>query len=243
MKKLLTIIGGISLVVLISANASALPLIENGGFEADVFDPFWQVSDPNSESTWVINQRDDSSTPPAPGINPPGPGEPLPPITGFHDAKSVQTNIGSSWISQSFSVPVGSITSAILSWSDRIENYAGSFRDGDQEFRVEIFSTSPADPFVEEIFSTNRPDYTDPPVQIGSTFRSFDVTSILQPFEGQSLTLSFLEDPRLDYFNVTLDDISLEVQTTPVPEPATILFLSTGLIGLACYSRKRRQRK
>lgn len=238
MKKLLAIIGGISLGILVSVNASALPMIQelivDGGFESGNLDS-WQLSDPNSESIWVINDGT---------VDPPGRiSGPLDPIAGDFDVKSVQTNIGSTWIQQSFLVPTGSITSAILSWSDRIENYADSFLDGVQEFRVEIFSTSPTDPFVEEIFSTNPPGYTDPLVQIGPTSRSFDVTSILRPFEGQLLTLSFLEDHRLNYFNVTLDEISLEVQTAPVPEPATILLISTGLIGLAGYGRKKRQSK
>jgi len=242
MKKLLTILCGISLAIMISANASALQLIENGGF--DEFFKGWDVQNSSIEGGWTINFG---------SLDPEGPGGKLEPIIPLFDAKTDSPAAGNYRLSQTFEIPTGTITSATLSWSDRIENYGTSFIDPDQEFRVDIFSDT--DVLLKEIFSTEPGDDF---IQIGPNFRSsdsnddpdyllaIDLVSILQPFAGtgQSLALSFLQVNK-DFFNVTVDDISLVVEfgAAPVPEPATILLLSIGLMGFVCYGRKRRQYK
>ena len=223
MKKLLTVLCGMSLALLIAANASALQMIVNGGFETNDFTG-WDVDPDLLEAGWVIND----------GTDPP----PLPdpyvyhnPISGNYDARVLPNYPwGTYWIRQTIiDIPIGSITSAILSWSDRIENYLPELVDPTHQFRVDLLGDTDA----FEIFSTQS-------TQVGPNERIFDVTGYLDSLAGQSIKLSF-QNTAKGPLSVTLDNISLEVEITPVPEPATILLLSTGLIGLASLGRKKRR--
>jgi hypothetical protein len=226
MKKLLTILCGISLWILISANASALPIekITNGDFESGSFTG-WDIF-PISEGAWVINSYA-GNLPPPPYVD-------HDPIAGNYDARVLPTSSGSTYsiLQPIMDISSGTITSAILSWSDRIENYTPPPDDPTREFRADLLG----DTDVFEIFSTQSSDF---PSQVGPNERNYDVTGILNSLAGQSVKLRF-QNITKGPLSVTLDNISLEVEITPVPEPATILLLSTGLIGLAGFGRKKR---
>src|SRR5262249_4908263 len=134
---------------------------------------------------------------------------PLAPIAGSFDAVFTQTGASTGLLSEAFVVPAN-ITSATLSWADRIQNFASVFSDPNQEWRVRILDAA-GNP-LQEVYSTNP---GDPLVQLGPNRRSFDLTSLLRGLTGQSVRLSFELQDNLFFFNATLDDVSLRVVTGP----------------------------
>lgn len=225
MKKLFLISFAILVMVGMTGMVGAAPfeVITNGGFETGNF-AGWTVQNSGS-GNWTINNGT---------FNPPGPGGALAPISGNFDAVSFQSGPGLHILSEVFAVPLGGVISANLSWSDRIRNYGGQFSDPNQEWRVHIQTAGGA--FISEVYSTNP---GDPLIQIGPNNRSFDMTSLFNTLAGQSLRVSFQQQDNLGFFNATLDNVSLMLD--PVPEPATMVLLGSGLIGLA--GARRRMKK
>ena len=124
-----------------AVQASTTDLIVNGDFETGDFTG-WTVINTGTGS-WSINTG---------SFDPPGPGEALAPIAGNFDAVSSQTSPSQNILKQQTITLPSSITSAVLSWSDRIRNDGGFF-DPDQEWRVLILDTN--DVLIQEVFSTN----------------------------------------------------------------------------------------
>ena len=103
------------------------------------------------------------------------------------------------------------VNSAVLSWSDRIRNFAsGGFVDPIQEWRVLVLDNGGS--LIQEVYSTNP---GDPNQQIGPNDRSFDLTTLFQSLGGQTVQLSFEQQSQLFFFNVNLDNVSLQVTTPP----------------------------
>ncbi len=175
---------------------SADEYIVNGNFETGDFSG-WTVIDAGS-GAFLVNDGT---------VVPGGPRGSRPPISGGFDVVTTQTGPGSHLVSQLFTVPTN-ITSANMSWLDRIHNFAGTFSDPNQEFRVELMDVA-MNPIME-IFSTNP---GDPLIQEGPNARNFDLTSTFQALEGQQVCIRFTEEDNLFFFNLTLDDISLIIET------------------------------
>lgn len=93
----------------------------------------------------------------------------------------VQNNSSVNRTSQGFVLPTGIITSATLSWSDRIRNHSGSWR-GSQQLSVHIRDSS------NRLLAT--PWLTvpgDPVMQLGPNARSFDLRALARANEGQMI--------------------------------------------------------
>lgn len=90
-----------------------------------------------------------------------------------------------------------------------------------------------------EYSDTNGVDLVD---QISYSFNSDEIAKLSyylttsNPY-GKNATFGIGLDPDCHFFN---DGITLEINTSPVPEPGTILLLGAGLIGLAGFGQRRR---
>jgi hypothetical protein len=173
-------------------------LVTNGGFESGFTG--WTVT--VQGGSWGINNGT---------VDPAGPGLPTAPISGTADALAQQTGPSRLILSEPITVPAN-ITSAILSWSDRIRNHHTAFSDPNQEWRVRVLDAS--NNVLATVFSTNP---GDPLQQLGPNRRSFDLTSLLQGRAGQTIRLSFEVEDNLFFFNVNLDDVSLLVTSGATP--------------------------
>jgi PKD repeat protein len=178
------------------SGGGAQELVSNGGFESGFTG--WTVNTQNG--SWTLNNG---------SFDPAGPGLATAPISGQFDALAWQNGPSRLILSEPIVVPAN-VTSAVLSWSDRIRNHHFQFEDPNQEWRVRVLGATGG--VLREVYSTNP---GDPVQQIGPNRRSFDLTSLLQGLGGQTVRLSFeLEDNRF-FFNVNLDDVSLLVTTGP----------------------------
>lgn len=174
-------------------------LIVNGTFETGTLGG-WNTNVIGNGS-WEINGGN---------FDPPGPAVPTYPASGQFNVVSTPLGPSTKELSQTFDVP-NDVESAVVVWDDIIQNFASWFADPEQEFRVQLADNTGVT--IQEIFSTNPGDIIDK-TQINR--RVFDVTSALQSHEGESLTLSFVEQDEYGYFNVTLDQIELVVTTAPL---------------------------
>jgi len=203
------------------AQAVPVELVTNGGFETGTL-AGWTAANSGSSFGFQINNGT---------LDPSGNGTALAPISGGFDALSSQTGPGQSNLFQQMLLPT-SFTQITLSWSDRLRNFA-VFSDPNQEFRVQLVTGSGA--LISQVFSTNVGDLAQ---QLGPNNRSFDVTALLSSFAGQLIGLRFEQQDNLNFFNATVDNVSLVAQQ--VPEPATLALFGLGLAGLG-FARRRKQ--
>ena len=184
--------------------------IRNGGFETGTFTNWSKEND--SGGDFVIDNG---------SYEPPGPEGPTPPYAGNYCVVSEQTNTGTHVLYQDISLPP-TASSAVLSWVDRIRNYASDFTSN-QYFHVEIRTTN--DALLQMAFTTTSGET----LLNDWTNRTFD----LSPYVGQTIRIAFVESDSLYYLNVYLDNISVHVNsmapgvsndvyfgTSPTPGPA-----------------------
>lgn len=186
--------------------------IQNGGFETGTFTNWSKENSGNGD--FVINDGT---------YEPPGPDGATPPYAGNYSVVSEQSNSGTHVLYQDITLPV-TASSAVLSWVDRIRNYASEFTSN-QYFDVEIRTTNDA---LLQIAFTTRPGDT---LLADWTNRSFD----LSPYIGETIRIAFAETDALDYFNVHLDNISVQVSTASAGVSNDVYFGTSATPGPAQF--------
>jgi len=229
----------ITLSLCFPSSAKADQLIVNGGFETGTF-AGWTVANragsfPGS-SFYVIA----GTVLPQSGMTTVGP------ASGTFYAVTDQVGAGTHSLLQTFVVAPGS-GSVILSFDLFANNYATTIvnpigldhSDGpNQHARVDIL-TSGAGAFdtgagvLQNLFisadgGTNPHPYTH---------YVFDITSVVGA--GGTFQIRFAEVDNQFFFNLGVDNVSIVTQNGPIPEPATMLLLGTGLAGVFGVVRKR----
>ena len=191
--------GGKSADLLIVDHANA---IVNGNFETGDFTG-WEVLTIENPFGQVINDHvisDGTYDPPGGVFN-------NAPLEGSYDAVSINTVQGQNQIKQSFVVPEN-ITDADIRWKDQIFNPGFQFIDPDQEFQVNLLDSNGS--LIQELYSTSPGDEL---FQSGGRQRYVEATTLLQGYEGQTLTLQFDQTTTLSTFNVYVDDVQVNFTT------------------------------
>jgi hypothetical protein len=159
---------------------------------------------------------------------------------------------GSHVLYQDIVVPTGLVTGASFSADLFIGNRAPDFFAPDtlafstptlnQQARVDLLRGG-ADPFslaagdvLLNLFRTQPGD----PLVAGYLPVTRDLTTLLAMHAGQTVRLRFAEVDNVFTFQFGVDNVSLDATTTPVPEPASLLLLGSGLAAVLARRRGRR---
>jgi len=208
MKRFIVCLMTLSFLFVMGGTAMSVEVITNGDFETGDFTGWIVDIYDEGVDMWVINDGTIEFELPYPWSTIDGPYDP---ISGNYDAVSDVSAYGGAtgdYISILFQQTVtlpSYISSATLSWSDRIRNYAEDFNFGNIEeaqlfgvlFENEtVFITLPGDDLMQ----------IEPP-----NLRSVDVTEIAQSMEDQVVTLAFIVAAEDGPLFVTVDDVSLDI--------------------------------
>lgn len=226
----------IAAALVATQGASAAQLISNGGFESGL--SAWTVTDlAGGSGSWYAAS---GSSGPDSGNSTVGP------FTGSGYALTDQTGPGTHSLTQSFSVSPGA-SSVVLTFNMFVNSYGGFFDNGGVldhtgntvEFgRVDLL-TAGAGAFdtgagvISNLFSgidsgTNPNPYTA---------YSFDITSLVS--SGGTFQLRFAESDNAGFFNMGVDNVSIDAQSSAVPEPGSLVLISLGLFGMASLRKRK----
>ncbi len=241
-KALLTTLALAFFMLLASSAARADELLINGGFETGTFAGWTIVARPGSFGNVFI---DNNTTLPLSNRTTVGP------ASGSFFAVTDMTGPGTYSLLQTFVVS-GAQSQVILSFNLFTNNSAGQIvvNPGgidhnlfpNQHIRVDILSAA-ATPFdtgagvlANFILGGNTTNGPNPYVSF-----SFDITALVGA--GGTFQLRFAEVDNIGFFNMGVDNVSINATPAhhPVPEPVTLLLLGTGLTGVATAARKRRK--
>ena len=139
----------------------------------------------------------------------------------------------------------GNAVSAIFTYSIFNNSYSGyannensSFGGGgsNQYFRVDILQSgnplSTAAGIIVHTYLDAGPGQNNPYVDY-----TFDVTAALNAAGAGTYSIRFAQEQTEFFQNSGVDDVQLEVVSTP--EPASMVLMSTGLLGLGIVRRRR----
>jgi hypothetical protein len=238
-----TLVAAVAATVTLAASpAHAASLLLNGGFESGLAN--WTIADlVGSDGRFFLQSGTVSPVNLIPVPAPPD---------GLRAAMTDAEGPGSHVLYQDFFIPLGT-TSASLSFQYYVNNQGNDFHIPDtldfstpalnQRARVDIlrtsalpFSIAPADVLF---FSQTEPG--DPLVE-GYVPFLVDISGILAANAGSTLRLRFSEVDNVFPLILGLDSVSIVTNqaTTPVPEPASLLLLATGIGVVARRFRAKR---
>jgi hypothetical protein len=234
--------GAVALLVVSVTGANAQQKIVNGGFETGDFSG-WTV-DTFAGSFGEITISDFTM----------GPLSALPvsgPRTGAFYALSDQTGPGAYAISQTFTIGAP-ISSAILRFSLSPADRSGNVTVGTD---FDPFSSGPNQYISADLFGGAVGGFTPAVGALRNFFQGgattslddalpytdyqFDLTGLLTP---GTYTLRFAEVDNQGFFNMAVDDVSLVVTPSAVPEPSTVLLFAIGLGALGVVARHKQTR-
>lgn len=223
-------------------------LIVNGDFEAGGGSlSSWTVADQAGGSgSWFVQSGTGS---PLNGFlvpTPPGP---------TNAAMTDQTGPGSHVLYQDFVVPLG-VTAATLNYQLFLSNQSELFSTPDhldallgeanQQARIDIMLAS-ADPFSvaggDVLMNLYQTAVGDPAVS-GYDLHTHDLTALLSAHGGETLRLRFAEVDNQFFFNMGVDQVSLDVTssvTEDTPEPTTLSLAAVAVCTLLGCGRWRRR--
>jgi hypothetical protein len=224
------------------APAAAASLILNGGFESG-FGSWTRIDQLGSGGQFFLQS----------GTSSPIAGDIVPaPSGGLTAAMTDADSPGSHVLYQDFVVP--GVGSAVLTFDLFIGNRAPTAFPPvwaspatlafdtpvlNQQARVDLlvggsnpFSLAGSD-IVQNVYQTKVGD----PLIAGYFTVSLDLTSVLASRVGQTIRLRFAEVDNLAPFQFGVDRVGLE--TTPVPEPTSLVLLGAGLAALVVRRRRR----
>ena len=165
------------------------------------------------------------------------------------------TLLGLTFNGTSFPNPIGTVDTDTASFALAGSNInLGSFTlTGDpatytgNTFALQLSFTFPSPPVPLEITGASQPSFTS---TLTGTVQSLADGSLFIDFDSTpSVFTVLLDGVQIGTFSISVNDITiqpgqtLDVVGTAVPEPATLLMLSTGLAAIGTAYRKRRQTK
>lgn len=220
--KLHYILAGAAATALLASGAHATEQLVNGGFETGNFAGWTQTDQANGSGSFFV-QSYGSNTPISGSATPSQAGG------GTYFAVSDQGGPGSHTISQTFNAIVGGAFTLSFNGYGNDQSGAGPVGAGTD------FNGNPNQHF-EVNFNGNQVYYGIlTPEWLNYTFNvgSFIVNG--------ANTVSFTEVDNQLFFNVGLDNISVDSTTGSVPEPSTwaMMLLGFGAIGVSMRRRRR----